>query len=235
MVEAACRMNVLEQLIDFIMDPSTWTGPASFWTRLFEHLWVSVAATLIGIVLVFPLALYLGHTKRGSQAATAVVNVGRAVPSFGILAVAFLILVEFGAGVGTPWAVLVALIALAAPPVFTNTIAGIQSVDPATVEAARGMGLTGSQVLARIELPMAMPLVMEGIRIAFVQVIATATLGALVAWGGLGRYIIDGFAVRDNGQILFGALAVGLLAIAAEVGFSLIQRAVTPRGLRVAR
>ncbi len=228
-------MNVLEQLIDFIMDPSTWTGPASFWTRLFEHLWVSVAATLIGIVLVFPLALYLGHTKRGSQAATAVVNVGRAVPSFGILAVAFLILVEFGAGVGTPWAVLVALIALAAPPVFTNTIAGIQSVDPATVEAARGMGLTGSQVLARIELPMAMPLVMEGIRIAFVQVIATATLGALVAWGGLGRYIIDGFAVRDNGQILFGALAVGLLAIAAEVGFSLIQRAVTPRGLRVAR
>jgi osmoprotectant transport system permease protein len=97
------------------------------------------------------------------------------------------------------------------------------------------MGLTEREVLMDIELPMAMPLVMEGVRIAFVQVIATATLGALVAWGGLGRYIIDGFAVRDNGEILFGALAVGVLAIVAEVGFSKIQKAVTPKGLKVVR
>jgi osmoprotectant transport system permease protein len=97
------------------------------------------------------------------------------------------------------------------------------------------MGLTEREVLLGIELPMAMPLIMEGMRIAFVQVIATATLGAIVAWGGLGRYIIDGFAVRDNGEILFGALAVGLLAVAAEVGFSRIQRVVTPKGLKVVR
>lgn len=227
-------MNVWEQLVDYVTDPATWSGPGSFWGRLLEHLWVSVAATLIAIVLVFPLALYLGHVRRGSQAATAVVNIGRAVPSFGILAVAFLVLVEVGAGVGTPWAVLVTLIALAAPPVFTNTIAGIQSVDRATVEAARGMGLTEREVVTGVELPMAMPLVMEGVRIAFVQVIATATLGAIVAWGGLGRYIIDGFAVRNNGEILFGALSVGLLAIISEVGFSLIQKAVTPKGLSAA-
>ncbi len=228
-------MGIWGQLIEFVTDPATWTGSGSFWIRLFEHVWVSVAATVIAIVVVFPLALYLGHVRKGSQAATAVVNIGRALPSFGILAIAFLILVEMGAGVRTPWSILVALIALAAPPVFTNTIAGIQAVQPSTIEAGRGMGLTGRQVLFGIELPMAMPLVMEGVRIAFVQVIATATLGALVAWGGLGRYIIDGFAVRDNGEILFGAIAVGLLAIVAEVGFSLIQRAVTPKGLTVAR
>lgn len=228
-------MGIWDQLVEFVTDPATWTGPGSFWIRLFDHVWVSVAATLIAFALVFPFALYLGHIRRGSQAATAVVNIGRALPSFGILAIAFLILVEMGAGVGTPWSILVALIALAAPPVFTNTIAGIQAVEPATIEAGRGMGLTGRQVLLGIELPMAMPLVMEGVRIAFVQVIATATLGALVAWGGLGRYIIDGFAVRDNGEILFGAVAVGLLAIIAEVSFTFIQRAVTPKGLNVAR
>lgn len=229
-------MRVWDQFLDYVSDPATWTGPGSFWSRLYDHVWVSVAATIVGFLLVFPFALYLGHIRRGSQAATAVVNIGRAIPSFGILAIAFLIIVEFGiGGVRTPWSVLVALIALAAPPIFTNTIAGIQSVQPATIEAARGMGLTEREVLLGIELPMAMPLIMEGMRIAFVQVIATATLGAIVAWGGLGRYIIDGFAVRDNGEILFGALAVGLLAVVAEFGFSRIQRAVTPKGLKVVR
>jgi osmoprotectant transport system permease protein len=229
-------MRIWDQFVEYLSDPATWTGPGSFWSRLYDHVWVSVTATIIGFLLVFPLALYLGHIRRGSQAATAVVNVGRALPSFGILAIAFLIIMQIGFGVvGSPWSVLIALIALAAPPIFTNTIAGIQGVQPATIEAARGMGLTEREVLMDIELPMAMPLLMEGVRIAFVQVIATATLGALVAWGGLGRYIIDGFAVRDNGEILFGALAVGLLAIAAEVGFSKIQRAVTPKGLKVVR
>lgn len=228
-------MAIWDQFVDFLTDPATWSGPGSFWIRLFDHMWVSVAATVIAFVMVFPLALYLGHIRKGSQAATAVVNVGRALPSFGILAIAFLVLIELGiAGVRSPWPILAALIALAAPPVFTNTIAGIQAVEPATIEASRGMGLTERQILVGIELPMAMPLVMEGLRIAFVQVIATATLGAIVAWGGLGRYIIDGFAVRDNGEILFGAMAVGLLAIIAEFGFSLIQRAVTPKGLKVA-
>lgn len=228
-------MNIWESFVDYVSDPGTWSGPGSFWERLFEHVWVSIAATLIAMILVFPLALYLGHIRRGSQAASAVVNIGRAIPSFGILAIAFLLFVGMGIGVGEPWSILVALIALAAPPIFTNTIAGIQSVPPATVEAARGMGLTERDVLASIELPMAAPLIMEGVRIAFVQVIATATLGAIVAWGGLGRYIIDGFAVRDNGEILFGALAVGLLAISAEIVFSAIQRKTTPKGLRVAR
>ncbi len=228
-------MNAWESFVEFVSDPTTWSGTGSFWSRMFEHIWVSLAATAIAIILIFPLALWLGHIRKGSQAASAVVNIGRALPSFGILAIAVLAFVEVGINILSPWPILVALIALAAPPVFTNTIVGIQSVRPSTIEAALGMGLTEREVLREIELPLAMPLIMEGVRIAFVQVVATATLGAIVAWGGLGRYIIDGFAQRDTGQIIFGALAVGLLAIGAELAFSRIEKAVTPRGLKLAR
>lgn len=228
-------MTVWESVGEFLSDPATWSGTDSIWARLFEHIWVSAAATAIAGALVLPPAIWLGHIRRGSDIATVVVNIGRAVPSFGILAVSFLVLVQMGAGIGEPWAVLVALVALAAPPMFTNTIAGIQAVEPSTVESARGMGLTEWEVLTGVELPLSMPLIMEGVRIAFVQVIATATLGALVAWGGLGRFIVDGFARQDTGRLIVGAVLVGLLAIIAEFGFSAMQKATTPRGLRVAR
>jgi osmoprotectant transport system permease protein len=214
---------------EFLSDPSTWSGPNSIWARLAEHVWISIAAVIIAALLVLPLALWLGHIRKGSDLATAVVNIGRAVPSFGILAISFLILVQMGAGVGEPWAVLVALVALAAPPMFTNTIAGIQSVEAATVEAARGMGLTETGVLRGVEIPLAMPLLLEGVRIGLVQVIATATLGALVAWGGLGRFIVDGFAQQDVGELIVGAVLVGLLAIAAELGLSRLGRSTRPR------
>jgi osmoprotectant transport system permease protein len=228
-------MTVWESVREFLSEPSTWSGPNSIWVRLGEHIAVSVAAVVIAMILVLPLAVWLGHVRRGSDVATAVVNIGRAVPSFGVLAIAFLIFVQIGAGIGEPWAVLVALIALAAPPMFTNTIAGIQTVEPTTLESARGMGLTERDVLTGVELPLSMPLIMEGVRIAFVQVIATATLGALVAWGGLGRFIVDGFAQQDVGELIVGAILVGMLAIAAELGLTATQRATTPRGLRVSR
>jgi osmoprotectant transport system permease protein len=127
---------------------------------------------------------------------------------------------------------LVALIALAAPPIFTNTIAGIQGVDRATIEAGRGMGLTEGQIIGRVEMPLSSPVIIEGLRIALVQVIATATLGALVAWGGLGRLIVDGFNQRNNGKVLVGAFLVALLAVVAEVGLSIAGRVSTPQGLR---
>ncbi|HEY6627592.1 MAG TPA: ABC transporter permease [Acidimicrobiia bacterium] len=228
-------MTVWESMREFLSEPSTWSGPDSIWVRLGEHIAVSVAAVVIAGILVLPLAVWLGHIRKGSAIATAVVNIGRAVPSFGVLAIAFLIFVQIGAGIGEPWPVLVALIALAAPPMFTNTIAGIQTVEPTTLESARGMGLTEREVLTGVELPLSMPLIMEGVRIAFVQVIATATLGALVAWGGLGRFIVDGFAQQDVGELIVGAILVGMLAIAAELGLSATQRATTPRGLRVGR
>lgn len=224
---------VWDQVVAFLQDPSTWSGAGSIWVRLWEHLWVSVVATVIAVILVFPLALWLGHTRKGADLAGAVVNIGRAVPSFGILVLTVMILVQLGVSVLSVWPVLVALIALAAPPIFTNTIAGVQGVAPSTVEAARGMGLTGRQLVGRVEMPLASPVIVEGLRIAFVQVIATATLGALVAWGGLGRFIVDGFSQQNQGKVLVGAFLVALLALIAEVGLSLAQRASTPRGLRV--
>jgi osmoprotectant transport system permease protein len=225
-------MTVWEEVQAFLSDPATWSGPDSIPVRLGQHIWISIAAVIIAGLFVLPLAVWLGHIHRGSGFASTVVNIGRALPSFGILAISFLVLVQIGAGVGEPWAVLVALIALAAPPLFTNTVTGVQSVEAATVEAAKGMGLTGGEVLSRVELPLSMPLVMEGIRVATVQVIATATLGALVAWGGLGRYIVDGFARQDMGRLIVGAVLVGLLAIVAELGLGALQRASAPGGIR---
>lgn len=217
-----------QEIVDFLSEETTWSGPTSIWARLGEHLWVSVVATLVAVVLVMPLGLWLGHIRRGADIATAVVNVGRAIPSFGILVLTVLVLVEFGVSVLSPWPVLVALVALAAPPVFTNTIAGIQGVPPFTVEAARGMGLREREVLADVELPLASPVIMEGVRIAFVQVIATATLGALVAWGGLGRFIVDGFATQDDGEVVVGAFLVAFLAVVAELGLTWAQKRVAP-------
>jgi osmoprotectant transport system permease protein len=225
-------MTVWEQIVSFLQQPSTWSGPASIWSRLYEHVWVSVAATLVAMALVMPLALWLGHIRRGAEATAVVVNIGRAIPSFGVLVIAVMLMVELGISVLSPWPVLVALVALAAPPIFTNTVAGVQGVTPATVEAARGMGFTGPQVLRRVELPLASPVIAEGLRIAFVQVIATATLGALTAWGGLGRFIVDGFAAQDYGKVVVGAVLVALLAVVAELGMSWVQTRSSPLGLR---
>ncbi len=226
-------MTLWEQVVAFVSEPSTWSGPTSIWVRLYEHIWVSMAATLVAIVIVMPLALWLGHRRKGSGLASAVVNVGRAVPSFGILVLTVLVLVELGVSVLSPWPVLIALVALAAPPVFTNTVTAVQSVSAHTIEAARGMGLTEPDVLRGVEMPLASPVMMEGIRIAFVQVIATATLGALTAWGGLGRFIVDGFATQDQGEVIVGAVLVALLAVIAELGLTWAQKRLTPRGLRI--
>lgn len=223
---------IWDQAVEFLSDPEAWSGPNSIPARLWEHIWISVVATVVAVILVLPLALWLGHRRRGADIAGAVVNIGRAIPSFGILVLTVMILVELGVSVLSPWPVLVALTALAAPPVFTNTIAGVQGVAPATVEAARGMGLTEPQLVGRVEVPLASPVMVEGLRIAFVQVIATATLGALVAWGGLGRFIVDGFSQQNQGMVIVGALLVALLAVVAEVGLTVVQRLSTPKGMR---
>jgi len=221
-----------DQIMAFLQDPDTWSGPNGIPALTWEHVLISMTATTVAVVLVFPLGLWLGHRRKGADIAGAVVNVGRAIPSFGVLVLTVMVLVELGASVLTPWPVLVALIALAAPPIFTNTIAGIQGVDRATIEAGRGMGLTEGQIIGRVEMPLSSPVIIEGLRIALVQVIATATLGALVAWGGLGRLIVDGFNQRNNGKVLVGAFLVALLAVVAEVGLSIAGRVSTPQGLR---
>lgn len=213
---------LLEELGLFLGDPETWWGPGSIPLRLAEHLLLSAAAVIIAAALVIPAALWAAHRRRGIAVASAVVNIGRAVPTFGILVI---VVVWLGLG---PWPALVALVALSGPPMFTNTVAGVLAVDPAVLESARGMGMTGGRILREVELPLALPVISEGVRIATSQVIATATLAALAAGGGLGRFIVDGFAKRDQGELLMGAVLVAILAVLAERAFTRGQRRLTP-------
>ena len=190
---------------------------------------MTVFSTGVAAVVSIPPAIYLAHRRVGGVLVVAVVNIGRAVPSFAIVALSLPISIRLGLGLGF-WPTFLALFFLAVPPMFSNTYTGIEGVDPSLVEAARGMGLKESQVMWTIETPVAMPIIIAGVRIAAVQVVATATLGALVAWGGLGRYIIDGFAVQDLAEVAAGGILVALLAVATELAFSTLERRSTTLG-----
>jgi osmoprotectant transport system permease protein len=209
---------------------ATWSGPEGITHRLSEHVVLSASAVAIALVLALPIGLVLGHLGRGGFLAVNVSNIGRAVPSFAILVIAQ----QMTRDIGTKPA-LIALVALAVPPIVTNTYVGMRAVDEDVVESARGMGMTGRQILTRVEAPLAMPVIMAGIRTAAVQVVATATLAALIAGGGLGRFIIDGFAQQDNVMAFGGALLVALLAVVTELTLGFVQRRVTPGGTLNAR
>ena len=218
-----------------------WDGREGYLNRTWEHLQVSGISLFAAAAVAVPLGAWLGHSRRGGLVAVSVVNVGRALPSFGIVALALPITIRLAdkipfidSGLGF-FPTFVALFALALPPIFTNTYAGVGSVDPEIVEAARGMGIGRGRLLWEVELPMASPVLLAGIRTSAVQVVATATLGALVAYGGLGRYIIDGFAVQDDVRIVAGALLVAALSVLTELLFALLQRRVVPRPLQVGR
>ena len=226
-----CRlMEFLGDLVTWFLDPENWTGPAGIPSRLWEHVQISVVATVAAAAVALPPALWLGHRKRGGFLAVATVNIGRAVPSFAIMALFLPISIRLGLGLGF-WPTLLALFALALPPIFTNTYTGVRDVDPALVEAGRGMGMTDGEVLRKIETPMASPVILAALRVSAVQVVATAPLAALVAWGGLGRYIVDGFAVQDNVRVLAGGILVALLSIATEVVLGAVEKRVVPKGL----
>lgn len=230
-------------MIEFIGDlmrwfAENWDGTSGYLNRTWEHVQVSGLAVVIASIVAVPFGAWLGHTGRGGLVAASVVNLGRALPSFGIVALALPITIRIAdrvpfieSGLGF-LPTFVALLALALPPIFTNTFAGVRNVSRDTVEAARGMGVTESRLLFEVELPIASPVVLAGIRTSAVHVVATATLGALVGYGGLGRYIIDGFAVQDDLQIVAGALLVALLSVATELGFGALQRRVVPAPLR---
>lgn len=226
-------MELLSEVWVWLTDPAQWSGRNGIPARTLEHLVLSLLATGIAIAVALPPALWLAHRRKGEVLANAVVNIGRAVPSFGIIVVAALLFLRWGWPVEF-WAVVVALVALALPPIFTNAYTGIRSVEPSIVESGRGMGFTDSQILRGLELPIAAPIVLAGIRIAFVQVIATVALGAIVGpGGGLGRYIVDGFALGPAGhaRVFAGAILVALLTILAERGFTLAERAALPPGI----
>jgi osmoprotectant transport system permease protein len=213
----------LGDVVAWLTDGSHWRGPNGVPTRTLEHLELSASALLVVCALALPLAFWLGHIGRGGTLAINITNVGRAVPVFAVL-----ILLAIGpVGLGVP-ATVIALVLFGLPPVLTNAYVGVREVDRDTVEAARAMGMTGWQVLRKVELPLSVPLVLNGVRLAAVQIVATATLGAFVLGGGLGRYINSGFARQDQAELVSGALLVATLALLIEGAFELLQRRLDP-------
>jgi osmoprotectant transport system permease protein len=225
-------MHIFSGAYHWFLDPAHWHGPKGVPVRILEHVEYSGAAVGIALVLAIPVALYVGHTRRGELLAVSIANLGRAIPSFAILSIVFqVMLVYFKGSAFGFWPTVIALFLLGIPPILTNTYVGIQNVDPDVVEAARGQGMSEWQVLRRLELPLAMPLIAAGVRIATLQVIATATLAALIAGGGLGVFIVEGFALGRQGDpmVVAGAVLVALLAIITEVALGGIEKAVRPR------
>ncbi len=217
-------MDLLQAVAMWFADPEHWTGTGGIPNRLIEHLRLSGLSMALAMLIALPVGIAIGHTGRGGLLAVGVANLGRAVPSYALLLV---FLPFFGLGEASA---LPALVLLAIPPILVNAYAGLRGVDRDLIEAGRGMGMTELQVLTRVELPAAAPVIVAGLRVAAVAVVATATLAALVAGGGLGRYIADGFGLREQDQILAGAILVAALALIVERSLTFIERRHAPAG-----
>ncbi|MDQ3345203.1 MAG: ABC transporter permease [Chloroflexota bacterium] len=230
-------MEFFGEVVAWFSDPANLFGSDGLQGRLGEHLILSVIPLVIAMAIALPLGAWIGHSGRFANLVINIANVGRAIPSLAILALATMLLQAFIVSIGlrqfaSEIATMIALTALAIPPILTNTYVGISEVDDELVEAGRGMGMRESQVLRGVELPVALPVILVGIRTAAVQIVATATLGAVFATGGLGRFIIDGIAQRRFDEVFAGALVVALLSIMTELAFEFVQRRVTSPGLR---
>jgi osmoprotectant transport system permease protein len=232
---------MIGNIFGWLTTAAHWSGPDGIPTHLVEHVWYSLLAVALGGVIALPIGLYIGHTGRGTFLVAGVANALRALPTLGLL-ILFVILLSpriSGNAVYLLPSELV-LVLLAVPPILTSTYAGVQNVPPDVRDAAEGMGMTGFDVLAKVELPCALPLLLSGIRAATLQCIATATVAAYVSLGGFGRYIVDGLAQRDFPQMAAGALLVAVLALLADGLLVAVQRvAVSPgvsgRSRRVGR
>ena len=200
-----------------------------FPTLLGQHIRLSVLALAIAIAIALPVALLVRNTPVGAAIAVNVGNVGRAVPSLALLAFALPLL-----GIGF-WSALVALVALAIPPILINASTGLREVSKDIVDAARGMGLSGTQILLRVQLPIAAPVIFAGLRTSAVQVIASATLATFIGGGGLGDLIVEGYSRSGPGLLIGASVTVALLAILTELLFGGLERAFTPKGLKIAQ
>jgi osmoprotectant transport system permease protein len=224
-------MEFAQAVLAFLTDPTHWSGSDGVPNRIAEHLLISAVTTAAAVALALPFGVLAGHTGRGGFVAVNVANLGRALPSLALLALMFPLALSLKLGFGF-WPTFLALVPLGIPPILTNSYVAIREVDADVVESARGMGLREGQVLRQVELPIAAPLIIAGVRNAAVAIVATATLGALVAGGGLGRYIVDGIARQDYPRVFVGALLVALLSIAVEITFGAVERLSVSAGLR---
>lgn len=225
---------MITDIADWLSSSANWQGAEGIPTRLLEHLQYSLIALLIATVLALPVGLLIGHTGKGTFVVVFVANSFRALPTIGLLVLFVIQIAPYIHGRGdAPYLIPteIALLVLAIPPILSNAYAGVQSLDPAVRDAAHGMGMVRRQVMFGVELPCALPLILSGIRSATLQVIATATIGAYVSLGGLGRYIFDGQSQHDYPKMASGALLVAALALLVDLALAVIQRFVVSRGI----
>jgi osmoprotectant transport system permease protein len=218
-------MSIVGQIGAFFADPAHWSGYDGIPIRTAEHLGYTGVAIGIGALIAVPVGLWIGHTGRFSLLAINAGNAGRALPTLGLVTL-LVLLIGFGL---VP--VVVALVVLAVPPLLTSAYAGVSTADRLAVDAARGVGMRERQVLLRAELPLALPVMLGGLRSAVLQVVSTATVAAYVSAGGLGRYLIDGLHQQDYGQVAGGAILVGVLAVLLDVALAGIQGVVVSPGV----
>ena len=222
-------MNFLQEALAYIFTSANWTGPAGLGIRIAEHLQYTAIAVVFSVLVAIPIGLIIGHTGRGTFLVVTSVNALRALPTLGVLLLGVLL---WGLGLIPPT---VALMLLGIPPLLAGTYSGIANVDRAVVDAARAMGMTERQVLLRVEVPNALPLILSGLRTATLQIVATATVAAYASLGGLGRYLIDGIKVREFYLALVGALMVTLLALILDGALALAVWLSQPGGNRFGR
>lgn len=227
-------MNAILNALEWFGQSEQWSGVDGIPHRLLEHLWLSLLAFAITVLIALPLGLLLGHVRQGRLAAvsgivvTSSANAARALPTLGLLILAVILT---SAGDLVP--ILIPLVVLAVPPVLVNAYAGVQQVEPGLRDAAEGMGMTAPQVILRLELPVALPLVLLGLRTAAIQIVSTATLAAYVGLGGFGRYIVDGYARQEYDRMAGGAILVAVLAVVIQLVFTALRRFVVSPGTRL--
>jgi len=217
-------INQLQEMLRFIQDPANM-----FAERTVQTLQLSIVPILCSLLIAVPLGILVARRPIGAFIATTLSGLGRAIP---VLVLLVLMVSVFHIGIGFRPAA-IALTILGIPPILLNTIEGIRSIDPAVVDAARGMGMTQRQILGRIQIPLMLPVLAAGVRTAAVQIVATTPLAAIIGAGGYGEYILAGISnLADPTELLVGATSVALLALATEFGLAALQRAVTPAGVR---
>jgi osmoprotectant transport system permease protein len=224
-------MEFVGEVVTWLTDPANWAGRNGIGIRLWEQVVLSAASLAVAIVIALPLGLAIGHTNRGAAAVVSIANIGRAVPSLGWLGIFFPLVLLLQTGESGFITGILALTLLAIPPIVTNTYIGLREVDRDLIEAGRGMGMREGQLLRRVEVPLALPVILAGIRTSAVQTVATATLAAVVSGGTLGVIIIQGINGGGRERLVGAALLVALLSIGTELLFGLIQRLATRRGI----
>ncbi|MGO1383275.1 MAG: ABC transporter permease [Arachnia sp.] len=225
-------MNQIIDALLFIVTPANWSGSGSIGIRILEHLWYTLLAIVLAAIIAVPAGLFIGHTGRGRSIAIGLTGALRALPSLGLLT---LLAVSMGLGLRlaiVPSTIVLAILAI--PPLLAAAYSGVEAVDGEVVDGARATGFSEWQIVARVEVPLAGPLLVGGLRSAMLQVIATATLSAYLGLGGLGRFIFDGQAVRDYTQMLGGAIVVIILALSIDGLILLAKRLLLPEGVGIA-